>query len=56
MVFQLYDIDEDGIITHAEILKLVQSIHKMIGSAIVLQQDGDTPEKVAKPRAHNTLH
>jgi hypothetical protein len=46
VVFHLYDTDGNGSITHAEALKIVRSIFKMIGSTVALQEDGGTPEEV----------
>jgi hypothetical protein len=46
VVFQLYDTDGDGYVTHDEALGIVRSIFKMIGSTVALQEDGGTPEEV----------
>jgi len=43
--FQLYDIDNDGFITHDEMLKIVDAIYKMVGSMVKLPADEDTPIK-----------
>lgn len=44
--FQLYDIDGDGVISHAEMLQIVRSIYRMTGQMVKLPSDEDTPEKV----------
>jgi neuronal calcium sensor 1 len=41
--FRLYDIDKDGFVTYDEMLRIVQSIYKMAGPTVKLE---DTPEKV----------
>ena len=37
--------DRDGFITYAEMLQIVGSIYKMIGSMVELSEDESTPEK-----------
>lgn len=46
--FQLYDIDHDGRIARDEMLLVVRSIYKMVGSMVKLPLDEDTPEKRVK--------
>lgn len=43
--FQLYDINNDGLITYDEMLKIVQSIYDMTGDMVKLPADEDTAEK-----------
>lgn len=43
--FQLYDINNDGLITYEEMLKIVQSIYDMTGDMVKLPSDEDTAEK-----------
>jgi len=45
--FQLYDINDDGLITYDEMLKIVQSIYDMTGDMVKLPSDEDTAEKVS---------
>lgn len=48
--FQLYDINNDGLITYDEMLKIVQSIYDMTGAMVKLPPDEDTAAKVrARP-------
>ncbi|KAH3900254.1 frequenin SCDLUD_003226 [Saccharomycodes ludwigii] len=42
--FKLYDINHDGKITYDEMLTIVTSIYKMIGSMVKLNEDEATPE------------
>lgn len=44
--FQLYDINNDGLITYEEMLKIVQSIYDMTGDMVKLPLDEDTATKV----------
>ena len=43
--FSLYDLDEDGFITKADMVDIVDAIYSMLGSMLDLPQDEDTPEK-----------
>jgi len=43
--FQLYDLDGDGFITREEMFQVVSAIYKMVGEAVKLDEDEDTPEK-----------
>jgi Ca2+-binding EF-hand superfamily protein len=43
--FQLYDIDGDGYISREEMLRIVESVYKMIGNMIDLPEGEETPEK-----------
>ncbi|VDD96547.1 unnamed protein product [Enterobius vermicularis] len=43
--FKLYDLDNDGFITREEMLSIVRSIYKMVGSTVRLPDDENTPEK-----------
>ncbi|ORY91151.1 hypothetical protein BCR43DRAFT_538306 [Syncephalastrum racemosum] len=43
--FRLYDIDNDGRIERAEMLRVVETIYKMVGSMVKLPADEDTPGK-----------
>jgi hypothetical protein len=46
VVFQLYDIDGNDVITRNEILQIARSMYKMTDSTVALQRDGDTLEDV----------
>jgi len=52
--FQLYDINNDGLITYDEMLKIVQSIYDMTGDMVKLPSDEDTAEKV-RSNSHLTI-
>ncbi|MCP9263207.1 Neuronal calcium sensor 1 [Dirofilaria immitis] len=43
--FRLYDLDNDGFITRDEMLSIVGSIYKMVGSTAKLPKEENTPEK-----------
>ena len=45
-VFQVYDIDGDGVISYAEMIAVVQSVYDLLGQMVELAEDEDTPEKV----------
>jgi hypothetical protein len=46
VVFQLYDIDGNNVITRDEMLQIARSMYKMTDSTVALQRDGDTLEDV----------
>jgi hypothetical protein len=46
VVFQLYDIDEDGVITRDEILQIVRPMYNVADSTVASQQNEDTLENV----------
>lgn len=46
--FQLYDINNDGLITYDEMLQIVQSIYDMTGDMVKLPADEDTATKVGR--------
>nr|CAB3247102.1 neuronal calcium sensor 1-like [Phallusia mammillata] len=43
--FQLYDLDNDGYITKAEMLNIVEAIFSMVGDAVNLPEEENTPQK-----------
>lgn len=44
--FQLYDINDDGLISYDEMLQIVSSIYSMTGEMVKLPADEDTAAKV----------
>ena len=42
--FELYDLDHSGYITRDEMLRIVESIYKMVGTMVKLPPDEATPE------------
>ena len=42
--FQLYDLDEDGVISRAEMFCIVDAIYRMMGNMVELDSDEATPE------------
>ena len=45
-IFRVYDIDKDGYITRDEMLKIVKSLHQMVGQMGELPEGEITPEEV----------
>merc|ERR1712226_1501569 len=43
--FHLYDLDRDGYITREEMLQIVKAIYAMVGNAVQLPDEENTPEK-----------
>jgi len=43
--FDLYDLDQDGYITRDEMLEIVKAIYAMVGNAVQLPDDENTPQK-----------
>ena len=43
--FNLYDLNGDGFISRSEMLSIVESIYKMVGTMVTLPADEDTPAK-----------
>lgn len=46
--FELYDLNHDGYITFDEMLTIVASVYKMMGSMVTLNEDEATPEMRVK--------
>lgn len=43
--FNLYDIDQDGYISRAEMLDIIDGIYQMVGNTVEFPLDENTPEK-----------
>ncbi len=43
--FKLYDRDQDGFISKSDMLVIVDSIYKMMGTMLQLEEDVNTPDK-----------
>ena len=43
--FRLYDLDNDGFITHEEMLSIVTAIYSMVGDSVKYAEHENTPAK-----------
>jgi Ca2+-binding EF-hand superfamily protein len=43
--FRLYDVNRDGFVSRAEMLRIVDAMYQMMGDSVPLKEDEATPEK-----------